>query len=466
MSDYLPKELLVDIFTRLPVISILRCTSVCKSWYSLIANPNFISIHLNRKQDDHILIRNYFENTKVDMYAMFGNNERLDHNYVDFVFSNDSISIVGSLNGILCLADADNLNDFYFCNLSIRKTVKLAEPAYLCDKCNTSGSTLGFGFDSVCNDYKVVRIVHTMIHSFPPRVDLYKSSTGVWEDITHVSGSFVFIFTTPQVFVNGASYWIASKLEVLTFRRVIVVFNMHDETFSDMILPSSLTNASRARYDEMFLFVSQESLCLVDNNYDKREPIEIWMMRGYGEPDSWVKQFSIQNYYLAQNIPLRYDIFWTPYCGSAAPTELEIANDFVKPMAITKNGEILWKGNQRLLVSVDDTVEKFKDVDIGNCKNDWCYNPRYVTYYKESLVLPDRWTNSYVGDACEESSDLWKREPKDGKRKISREKSKYKMRIASLLHISGLLYVSKMKWKWLQKKGRKSMQVKKPSLSN
>ncbi|KAL3364127.1 hypothetical protein AABB24_013067 [Solanum stoloniferum] len=266
-----------------------------------------------------------------------------------------------------------------------------------------------------------------------------------------------------MAYVNGASHWIASKWDVLSFVNVIVLFNMHDETFLEMILPSSLINESRSHYDEMFLFVSEESLCLVDNNYDKCEPIDIWMMKEYGAPDSWVKQFSIQNNQFAQHIPLRDDIFWTPYSGSAARTELEIANEFLKPMAIRKNGEILWEGNRRLLVSVDHTGERFKDADIGNSSNDWCYNPRYVNYYKESLVLPDRWTNNCVGDACEESSNLWKREPKDRKRRISREKSKYRMRIAPLLHMSGLLYVSKMKGKWLRKKGRKIKQVKDPS---
>ncbi|KAK4714432.1 hypothetical protein R3W88_020339 [Solanum pinnatisectum] len=220
------------------------------------------------------------------------------------------------------------------------------------------------------------------------------------------------LMTTKVVYVNGACHWITTKLEFTPARRnwrVIVVFNMHDETFSDMILPSSLINESQTHFDEIFLFVLDESLCLVDNNYDKREPIKIWMMKEYGAPDSWEKQFSIQNYHFAQNFPLRDDIFWTPYFGSAAPTELEIANDFMKPMAIRKNGEILWKDGQIIVL--------------------------------EMLV------RSHPINGREN--------PKDGKRRISRAKSKYRMRSASLSYMSGL-----------RKKERKSMQVKKPSLSN
>ncbi|KAK6785176.1 hypothetical protein RDI58_018631 [Solanum bulbocastanum] len=265
MSDYIPKELMNKIFTRLPIKSILRCTSVCKS-------------------------------------------------------CNGVVTIVGSCNGIMCLAAADQLNylnHFYFWNPSIRKPVELPEQIYTCEKCDTFAYALGFGFDHVTNDYKVVRVVDTWSHPLPPHVDLYKLSTGVWEYISHVSLSYLFLATTSQAYVNGASHWIASKWDVLSFVNVIVLFNMHDETFSEMILP-------------------KESLCLVDNSYDKRDHIDIWMMKEYGAPDSWVKQFSIQNNQFAQHIPLRDDFFWTPYSGSAAPTELEIANEFLKPMAIRK----------------------------------------------------------------------------------------------------------------------------------
>ena len=33
--------------------------------------------------------------------------------------------------------------------------------------------------------------------------------------------------------------------------------------------------------------VHDESLCLVDSNYNQSKPIEIWMMREYGAADTW-----------------------------------------------------------------------------------------------------------------------------------------------------------------------------------
>ncbi|KAM3222259.1 hypothetical protein P3L10_021529 [Capsicum annuum] len=202
MSDYLPKELMIDIFTRLPIKSILRCTCVCRSWYSLINSPNFISAHLNQSTDDYILIQPYSIVPKLEIYALSHKNENLDQD-IQFDFPFDCSScyfiIVGSCNGILCFATADMLrdwNNFYFWNPSIRKSVKLPVPGYTCGKFDTFGYTLGFGLDPVTNDNKVVLEVHTTHHPMRPHVDLYKLSTGVWEDISRVSLSYLFHATT------------------------------------------------------------------------------------------------------------------------------------------------------------------------------------------------------------------------------------------------------------------------------
>nr|XP_009776452.1 PREDICTED: putative F-box protein At3g23960 isoform X3 [Nicotiana sylvestris] len=34
MFEYLPQELLIEIFLKLPIKSIIQCTSFCKSWFS------------------------------------------------------------------------------------------------------------------------------------------------------------------------------------------------------------------------------------------------------------------------------------------------------------------------------------------------------------------------------------------------------------------------------------------------
>ena len=49
MSDEFPPEILVEIFHRLPLKSLVKFTSVSKSWYSLITDNTFIFDHLNQQ---------------------------------------------------------------------------------------------------------------------------------------------------------------------------------------------------------------------------------------------------------------------------------------------------------------------------------------------------------------------------------------------------------------------------------
>ncbi|PHU12439.1 hypothetical protein BC332_19369 [Capsicum chinense] len=139
---------------------------------------------------------------------------------------NNCFNLVGNCNGILCLAAAElsrDWNHFYFLNPSDMTNF------YFDILGEIFGYMLGFGFDPVTNDYKVVRVLHTL-HSFPPHVDLYKFSTGVWEDISHVSLSYKFFASTLHAYVNGSSHWIVSSwVEVsLGLQGVIVLFNMHE----------------------------------------------------------------------------------------------------------------------------------------------------------------------------------------------------------------------------------------------
>lgn len=48
MSRHIVHEIVVDVLSRLPVKSLLRFKSVSKEWQSIITDPKFVSLHLNR----------------------------------------------------------------------------------------------------------------------------------------------------------------------------------------------------------------------------------------------------------------------------------------------------------------------------------------------------------------------------------------------------------------------------------
>ncbi|PNX70663.1 F-box/kelch-repeat protein, partial [Trifolium pratense] len=45
---FLPEELILDVVSFLPVKSLIRLKCVRKSWKSLISEPTFVKLHLNR----------------------------------------------------------------------------------------------------------------------------------------------------------------------------------------------------------------------------------------------------------------------------------------------------------------------------------------------------------------------------------------------------------------------------------
>ncbi|XP_059278847.1 F-box protein At3g07870-like [Lycium ferocissimum] len=455
MSEYLPQELVIEILLRLPISSILGCTCVCKSWYSLINSPSFISTHLNRNQDDHILVRHCFGNPNKEVYGLFFDNENFDqHSQFDVPFEchNDHFNVEGSCNGLLCLSG----DLFYLWNPFIRKSLELPEPIFIFqaygpfERTDLMGDfyhTLGFGFDSVTNDYKVVRIVHTpfvrTVHGpfVSPNVELYKLSTGAWQDVTPVAPFYEFFPWIPGVYVNGACHWIASKQKPGQFQTArdnnrIVLFDMHVETFREMVLPSSLVHKVRYYGYEIVLFASEGSLCLADSLFgDDRTRIDIWNMKRYGDPGSWVKQFSIHRKITCSAgdgdiFSMLHDEFF--------PHEPYNASYLMKPMAVRKNGEILFNANGHILVSYDPATKNTKYLGICNTPYEPFGNALYVHTCKVSLILLDKRANYCAGGPCEESSNLPTREPKEF------IKAKCKRRL-----LLGLMDKSKMKAKRL-----------------
>ena len=45
---YLPSKILVEILSRLPTRAAMACKCVCKSWFGLLATPEFVNSHIYR----------------------------------------------------------------------------------------------------------------------------------------------------------------------------------------------------------------------------------------------------------------------------------------------------------------------------------------------------------------------------------------------------------------------------------
>ncbi|XP_075649833.1 F-box protein At3g08750-like [Castanea sativa] len=181
--DGLLDETVLEILARMPVKSLLRFRCVCKTWYSFITNPNFISTHLlcYNHDDDGCVIHMPRSNSlrQICTVAFDRSFETISEFRIPFNFQSGHPEFMGSCNGILCFVDHRKfaIVDVYLWNPSIIKFKRLP------DTCLTQLPiiALGFGFDSQNNDYKVVRILWIDPKPMPPpEVQVYSLSSDSW----------------------------------------------------------------------------------------------------------------------------------------------------------------------------------------------------------------------------------------------------------------------------------------------
>ena len=141
-NNHIPYDIVLNIMKRLPVKSVMRLRCVSKSMESLITSHDFISTHLNNINNDHDHDNGYVihmplrgtsrpscssphPDTSVCTVAFDRTFDMISQVRVPFDFDFNRAQIVGSCNGLLCLATFDNV--IYLWNPSIRKFKRLPD---------------------------------------------------------------------------------------------------------------------------------------------------------------------------------------------------------------------------------------------------------------------------------------------------------------------------------------------------
>ncbi|CAL8085817.1 unnamed protein product [Prunus armeniaca] len=191
-SMYIPDEVLIDILIRLPVKSLIRFMTVCKSWRNMIGRLSFIGEHLNRNLNNHahtFLVALHNNGGTGDTGYSLLSNETFEVCITVQHRSRKPFGIYGSSNGLLCLSyEKLNLNNpIWIYNPSLKKRVTLWQ---LLPGSGMSwrplfgyGMTLAFGFHPGVNDYKVVRKVSIDVEELLSAVEIYSLSTKSWKTV-------------------------------------------------------------------------------------------------------------------------------------------------------------------------------------------------------------------------------------------------------------------------------------------
>ena len=324
----LPDELIfTEILPRLPVKSLIRFKLVSQQWKSLISSPDFAKTHLqhtvanpNFSADPSsrcVVIRNS-STLRILNYASYDNFGGFNSSYniidaeVDeFECPNldgGSLFLIGSANGLVCLGvEYDEIGyKFVVYNPSTGDYFAANEPLEDFGSCPDGALFFGFGYVSSSEDYKVLmmeipkkRTLVSSIFVYSLRCNTWRSYKGFDKrEMEILSEEGVLVHETLHYAVSGhcdSSIW--GWGSSFKKKKCIAAFNLVSEEFSKMPLPWAKFGHDHAYYqgDSSFQLSTMDG-CLCAWAKYRDGGVQMWMLKQYGEWDSWTKMFNINMY--------------------------------------------------------------------------------------------------------------------------------------------------------------------------
>ncbi|KAE8021744.1 hypothetical protein FH972_007609 [Carpinus fangiana] len=361
----LPEDLSMEILSRLPVKSLMRCKCVSKSWYALVTNPSFITKHLKISHNLNrgaAILRLGGGLDQLSLSTL--SNETLEvSGDVDLSqWFQDEVSMVsmfGPCNGILCLSvylrkKRDGHSDFesrlVLWNPATRESKTLPPIHRQLDMPDLT-SIFGFGFDSKTNDYKVVRIMNFRYRHC--KVQVFHLSTNSWRVLDSSPDPSYFIHPPRfSSYLNGVYYWWARVHDYSYMgRRLLLSFDMSNEVFQEVLPPPS---EGRNCIDQDIAVINETVTLILPCNFDieLKVWIEIWMLNECGVERTWTKILTIRQ------IP----VFW----------------DLIQ---LREDGLVVLIDEDQCLVLYDPRTQEARNLQIYEARS------AQLVSYTESLVL-------------------------------------------------------------------------------
>ncbi|XP_058753365.1 F-box/kelch-repeat protein At3g23880-like [Vicia villosa] len=358
-GESLPFDLIVEILYRLPVKLLLQLRCVCKSWNFIISDPKFARKHLTHSTTLGLHLLSCFKpphKCSLKPYLLHAVIPNVTTNFTRTVYPHNNFNgyyyiltglncFVGSCHGLLCLS-----NHFgglvIIWNPSIRKINELP----LIQMPKTSGAirveySFGFGYDHVNDDYKVVVLLSSIlfdnnyymgIYVEKTQVKVHTLGTDYWKSIPDFPFGGILVRDSGQ-FVSGTINWLAydknSNWEGHSF---IISFDLKKECFRQILQPDYEDIRASARQ----LGVWKDCMWVVSGR-------DVWLMKEYGNKESWTKLFTIS-------------------C------------DFWKVKNILEDDQVLLESNEKMSV-YNFKNHTFKFTKFGRCQEEICV---------ESLISP------------------------------------------------------------------------------
>ncbi|KAK9707432.1 hypothetical protein RND81_07G197500 [Saponaria officinalis] len=318
---FLPKDIVFEILLRLPVRHLLRVRCVCKSWCAIIDDPNFMMRH--HRTQISICEAHYGDIPIISIapYAIAEDNSLIcfcvallskQNGDVDINMKPDLVrdtagyfapgpdfglglldggDLVNITNGIVCLCWDNNLGLWNPATREFKAIPPWREPCSVFIK-GCYFDFFGFGFDSISNDFKIVRVIRYQDDVFGG-YEVYSLTTSSWKKrLEDVPPSIYSLRNRSSVsaYLNGVCYWFFDETDV----EVIVSFNFSTEVFKVFNPPHNVVGSKTGYEYKRVLTLYKDRLALVVSRFDMVKAMssfDVWVVTEFEDdskiPVSW-----------------------------------------------------------------------------------------------------------------------------------------------------------------------------------
>ncbi|KAL0456533.1 UNVERIFIED_CONTAM: F-box protein [Sesamum latifolium] len=379
-------DIVKEILSYLPVKSLLRFKTVRKSWQDIIGSWAFVKLHLenhcnNCSDNQGILVRGYDGNshkwklsTKIIDCSKLRGESTLDGDcFMDPISRNEipcCSRMIGPIDGLTCIYGIRPSTAIALYNPSLAET-QFLPMSPISSTCNPDAyrRDVGFGFDYVHKDLKVVQLSIFSALSSEIRVEVYSQSTNTWKELDHQIPNDMLIQTAIMPYKNGSlsfSHWLAfkSSRRVGGANYIILSFNLQNEVFEETPLPRRVHVAAYEGEVKLGFLAEDDSLILLFYplrrlNSPGDVVFERWVLNGLGDEGRWTRLSSI----------------------SAGPLV-----EASEPLILWKNRALVWEdyGMKKKLVFYNYCTQEVTNVIVIPPKQ----RAPSVLGYKGSLISP------------------------------------------------------------------------------
>lgn len=326
VNKYIPNDLAFSVLSKLSLKSLKRFECVCKSWTLLFENPNFVSMyrnnfissHISNYDDTSLLLQEIISPFTKEEYSMFYllSGERFENKVKldlppPFYEDGYDIKILGSgsINGTLCLTQRNT--PFVLWNPANEefKVIPLSPiefvppyPAHFWDR-------LGFGYDHIRDDYKVIRnvgfypLIESTYYSLlqvkqpwnwedlsdDPIWELYSLRSNSWKKLDANTPRDIWEIKCDQIYMDGICHWWGGEQPEI-IKEYLVSFDLIDEVFFTTPMPSYM---DKKFYSGLVHLVMLNGSVAFISNYAETTPLHISILGEPGVKESWTKLYIV-----------------------------------------------------------------------------------------------------------------------------------------------------------------------------